>query len=350
MSEQHEMDVRSESPGSSLAVATAPKKHFETVESSFFDQGEQPDFAEWQGILDEKEKWYHLSYRSLVGVSIVSTALAFTSCLLLFRANAPTVTVAVITKGNTESRTIRPEEPRSARSQPQGPATPTTAALPSLGEVPAAPAPPSTAVAVAEAPKNIAPVTIPATVETPRPTVVVAAEPTTTTASPTKAIAAIFPAPSTATSVATTERGGHATAPVLEAEEAKARKAAPQLATASNHQDETHQHCRQSIRSRHAKDILATCAADFEADTTDAEAAVAVARVEFDRGRFAEAYAWSKKAITANPDLADAYVFAGGAEQNQGHGKAAKESYMHYLRLAPSGIYAAELRSIVKTL
>ena len=334
MSEQHEMDMRSESPGSSLAVATAPKKHFEPVESSFFDQGEQSDFAEWQGILDERAKWYHLSYRSLVGVSIVSTALAFTSCLLLFRANAPTVTVAVITKGNTESRTIRPEEPRSARSQPQGPATPTTAALPSLGEVPAAPTPPSapsTAVAVAEAPKSIAPVTIPATVETPRPTVVVAAEPTTTTASPTKAIAAIFPAPSTATPVATTERGGHATAPVLEAEE-------------------THQHCRQSIRSRHAKDILATCAADFEADTTDAEAAVAVARVEFDRGRFAEAYAWSKKAITANPDLADAYVFAGGAEQNQGHGKAAKESYMHYLRLAPSGKYAAELRSIVKAL
>src|SRR5664279_4287029 len=227
MSEQHEMDMRSKSPGSGLVVANAPKKHFEPVESSFFDQGEQPDFAEWQGILDEREKWYHLSYRSLVGVSIVSTALAFTSCLLLFRANT--------------------------RSQPQGPATPTTAALPSLGKVPAAPAPPSapsTAVAVAEAPKSIAPVTIPATVETPRPTVVVAAEPTTTTASPTKAIAAIFPAPSTATPVATTERGGHATAPVLEAEE-------------------THQHCRQSIRSRHTKDILATCAADFEADTTD---------------------------------------------------------------------------------
>lgn len=108
--------------------------------------------------------------------------------------------------------------------------------------------------------------------------------------------------------------------------------------------------CRQSVRDKRAKEIVTACSAAFAEDATDAEAAVAVARVEFDRGRFAQAYTWSKKAITINPETADAYVFAGAAEQNQGHGKAAKEAYLQYLKLAPTGRYAADVRSIVGSL
>jgi tetratricopeptide (TPR) repeat protein len=108
--------------------------------------------------------------------------------------------------------------------------------------------------------------------------------------------------------------------------------------------------CQQAMRGKRNKDILAFCTVAFAEDAGNADVAVALAKVELDRGRFLQAYAWSKKAIAINPESAEAYVFAGGAEQSRGHGKAAKEAYLHYLRLAPAGRYAAELRAIVGSL
>jgi len=98
------------------------------------------------------------------------------------------------------------------------------------------------------------------------------------------------------------------------------------------------------------KDILAECPAAFTADPSAVDIALELAKIEFDRGRSAQAFAWSRKAIAANPDAADAYVFLGGAEQNAGHGKAAKQAYQRYLHLAPTGRYAADLRAIVSSL
>ena len=108
--------------------------------------------------------------------------------------------------------------------------------------------------------------------------------------------------------------------------------------------------CKQSIRKRRSKQILSLCPAAFAEDGSDASVAVALAKAELDRGRYVQASAWSKKAIAINPNSAEAYVFAGGAEQNQGHHKAARQAYLQYLRLAPSGRYAAELRSILGSL
>jgi len=108
--------------------------------------------------------------------------------------------------------------------------------------------------------------------------------------------------------------------------------------------------CQDAIRSKRSKDILAVCPAAVSNDASAADIAVALARIEFDRGRSTQASAWSKKAIAANPEAADAYVFLGGAEQNAGHGKAAKQAYQHYLHLAPAGRYAADLRAIVNSL
>ena len=108
--------------------------------------------------------------------------------------------------------------------------------------------------------------------------------------------------------------------------------------------------CRKAISRRRNKEILAACAQAFAADSSAAEAAVAIARIEFDRGRSAQALAWGKKAIAADPNTADAYVFVGGAEQSIGHDKAAKEAYMRYLELAPHGRYASDLRVIVGSL
>jgi tetratricopeptide (TPR) repeat protein len=92
------------------------------------------------------------------------------------------------------------------------------------------------------------------------------------------------------------------------------------------------------------------CADAVAADPSAAEAALALAKVEFDRGRSAQAVAWSKRALAADPNSADAYVFIGGAEQNAGHRQAAKDAYKRYLQLAPGGRYAADLRAIVKSL
>ena len=112
----------------------------------------------------------------------------------------------------------------------------------------------------------------------------------------------------------------------------------------------TQARCQEAIRGKRNRDILAVCPAAISDDPNVADIAVTLARIEFDRGRSAQASAWSKKAIAANPDVADAYVFLGGAEQNGGHGKAAKQAYQHYLRLAPTGRYAADLRAIVNSL
>ncbi len=114
--------------------------------------------------------------------------------------------------------------------------------------------------------------------------------------------------------------------------------------------DNTQARCQDAIRGKRSKDILAVCPAAVSDDASAADVAVTLARIEFDRGRSTQASAWSKKAIAANPEAADAYVFLGGAEQNAGHGKAAKQAYQHYLQLAPTGRYAADLRVIVNSL
>jgi Tfp pilus assembly protein PilF len=72
--------------------------------------------------------------------------------------------------------------------------------------------------------------------------------------------------------------------------------------------------------------------------------------VELDRGHAAESRSWAKKAIAVNPNLADAYVFLGGAEQEVGTPEAAKAAYKKYLELAPNGRHARELRTVLSSM
>ena len=107
--------------------------------------------------------------------------------------------------------------------------------------------------------------------------------------------------------------------------------------------------CDKAMASRRGKKILAACPAAFDADPDATDIAVALAKAEFDRGHSASALAWGKKAIAVDPNAADAYVFIGGAEQSAGHTKAAIEAYRRYLQLAPGGRYAGDLRVIVRS-
>lgn len=298
------------------------QKHFDAFEALFFQQGDEANLSGADDTYAEPRRV--VSYRTLTGISITSTGLAVLACIALWRGNAPAATIAL------------------ARPATQGVTTPAVlvtvpVALPAaLPAAPAAiPTPPSL-----ENPS--------APVAAARPSVPAIAPPP----SPAAALEPPLPLPNGESSAAKLAKAAEpriAKADAPKAEQAMAE--APQMpATAPARDSETRERCQRSIREKRAKEIVTVCSTAFEEDATNADAAVAVAKVEFDRGRFAQAYAWSKKAISVNPASADAYVFAGGAEQNQGHGKAAKEAYLHYLRLAPSGRYASEIRTIVGSL
>ncbi len=107
--------------------------------------------------------------------------------------------------------------------------------------------------------------------------------------------------------------------------------------------------CKKAIDQHRNKEVLKSCADAFAA-APSADAAVTLAKVEFDRGRVAQALDWAKKAIAIDAERADAYVFLGGAEQAAGRNAAAKTAYKRYLQLAPQGRYAADLRSVLSTL
>jgi hypothetical protein len=323
-------------PVAGLTRVTSNHQHFETFESHFFSEGDHPEFAERQVGFDEPEKWYRLSYRSLSVVSIASSAVAIAACLALFGANAPATTIvtAPLTKPTAISAgaakvQAAPSEPGTApAADPLSAPAPAPAAVAAIVQPPAAAAPAETPAPAAAKPAAAA------------------AEPAPTPVAP-----AEIPKPEKIAAVATKAevKAPEPTTPEVKVVQ-QPQAALPPVAAAANSDDKAGELCRQAIHAKRAKAILTSCTAQFEADATAADAAVAVARVEFDRGRFTQAYTWGKKAIAASPDSVDAYVFVGSAEQSQGHGKAAKEAYLHYLKLAPSGNYAADLRTIVKSL
>jgi tetratricopeptide (TPR) repeat protein len=85
----------------------------------------------------------------------------------------------------------------------------------------------------------------------------------------------------------------------------------------------------------------------------DARRALRLARVELDRGHTARAVSLARKALAAAPNLpevAEAYVIVGEAEQQSGRAPAARAAYLRYLALAPDGEYARDLRIILRNL
>jgi tetratricopeptide (TPR) repeat protein len=104
--------------------------------------------------------------------------------------------------------------------------------------------------------------------------------------------------------------------------------------------------CRDAFGQKRHKDVLDNCARAFEAHASG-DLAVLVAESELDIGRAASALTWAQKAVAADPNIADAYVFIGTAEQQAGHGQAARTAYLKYLELAPDGRFAQDLKAVV---
>ncbi len=80
------------------------------------------------------------------------------------------------------------------------------------------------------------------------------------------------------------------------------------------------------------------------------EALVVLANCHLDRGDFDKALAAAELAAAANADNADAYLVVGAVEQQKGHNPEARTAYERYLKLAPKGQFAGDIRAILVSL
>jgi len=321
-------------PDVSSSSQSGSNRHFDTFETEFFQAGDD-DSARAVEIekfddLDEgaKHRRFAPSRRFMMSVAIGSACIAILGCIVLWRGSG------------------RAAPPAVAAEARVAPAAPAPAPVP----VPAEPAPAIPAPVVAQA--EPAPVPLPAAEQIAPALLAVKAEAKSAAPvpaeKPTLGAAATEPAIEKPTQAAPMEEKPAKVKPTKDEPTlaATAPAAGIPVAAATVVRDR----CDKAIRSKRGKEILVACTDAFAADPGAADVAVALAKTEFDRGRSAQAFVWGKKAIAADPNAAEAYVFIGGAEQNAGHGKAAKEAYKRYLQLAPGGRYASDLRAIVGSL
>jgi hypothetical protein len=352
------------------------KRQFDTFETKFFQQGDD----ESAGLGIEVERFDDLDESSLrkklmpsrqfmMGVAVGSTCIAIIGCLALWRSSAAkshaATAVAAATPTQAEPTAVVNPTPVAAPAQADPVAAPSPAqaepiaANPSAAAAPAIAANPSAAAAPAQAEPLAAP-----TPPSPVPAVAQAASaPSPAVAAAPSPAAAPTPAAAVAGQAEPAAAGQPSPAAVAPGEakpvaagqdqdndndKEEAKPAAPSGATAGA--ADAQSRCKKAMSDKRSKEILAACPEAFAADSSAADIAVVLAKIEFDRGRGAQASAWGRKALAADPNAADAYVFIGGAEQSAGHRKAAKEAYKRYLQLAPGGRYASDLRAIVGSL
>jgi tetratricopeptide (TPR) repeat protein len=104
-----------------------------------------------------------------------------------------------------------------------------------------------------------------------------------------------------------------------------------------------------SVRSAAWRVSPEACALAFEADSTNAALALAVAQAEHARGHLTEAAQWAKRALALDPKAAEAYVLIARADVNDGRREDAGAAYRRYLELAPRGWHHAEARRALRS-
>jgi Flp pilus assembly protein TadD len=75
-----------------------------------------------------------------------------------------------------------------------------------------------------------------------------------------------------------------------------------------------------------------------------------LANCNLDRGQTKKALELANLAIAANPENAMAYAVIGTAQQSLNHNAEARTAYEKYLKLAPKGEYASDVRSVLNSL
>jgi hypothetical protein len=111
--------------------------------------------------------------------------------------------------------------------------------------------------------------------------------------------------------------------------------------------------CRRSYAHDRYSRIVKTCgqavaAVDDQAAPGEVAGAMAMlAHAELDRGNFSRAGRWARKALALDPKLPEAYAYLGFVEDQAGRRDEAMRAYRSYLKLAPEGMYADDLKAIV---
>lgn len=85
-------------------------------------------------------------------------------------------------------------------------------------------------------------------------------------------------------------------------------------------------------------------------DATNAEGWSLAASIYLNRGNMQKALAAAEKAVALKPEIADPYVVLGAAHQTLGKNALAKTAYQTYLKLAPTGKHAGDVRGVLGTL
>jgi len=90
------------------------------------------------------------------------------------------------------------------------------------------------------------------------------------------------------------------------------------------------------------------CARAFAAAPNDAALALAVAQAEHAHAHLGKAAEWAHRALTLDPNAAEAYVIIGRAAAAAGRADDARAAYGRYLELAPRGWHRAEARAAAR--
>jgi Flp pilus assembly protein TadD len=90
------------------------------------------------------------------------------------------------------------------------------------------------------------------------------------------------------------------------------------------------------------------CVRAFDLDPNNGALALAIAHAEQAHGTPEESARWAERALSLNPDAAEAYVLIARAAARRGHADEARAAYRRYLELAPRGWHQGEARAAQK--
>jgi hypothetical protein len=108
--------------------------------------------------------------------------------------------------------------------------------------------------------------------------------------------------------------------------------------------------CQSAIRWERVRDALTSCQRLTEENPKSVDAMVLMAHADLLAGRDAETLRLANRASALDPSYADAYLLIGNVHQAAGQAAQARVAYEAYLRAAPRGAHAAEVRAVLKTL
>ncbi|HEY5450000.1 MAG TPA: hypothetical protein VIQ54_14695 [Polyangia bacterium] len=113
---------------------------------------------------------------------------------------------------------------------------------------------------------------------------------------------------------------------------------------------DTMQECQAAVRRERAKQAMTACTKAASANPVSADAMALLAHANLLSGRDRETLRLARAAAELDPKCADAYLLIGTVQQAAGQTSDARSAYESYLRVAPNGSYAAEIRAILKSL